>query len=109
MVLPFLPSPRNVATRTVLQVKGVGRQPQRGATVVTFEAAAMEELALSAQTLHHIDPPMAEVADIAASYVLWKLLPQGALWIGGGTALEETTWVSRARKTDSTLFGSGME
>lgn len=42
----------------------------------------MEELALSTQPLHHIDPLLAEIARVAAPQVLWELFLYGALWRG---------------------------
>lgn len=59
---------------TVLDVIGIGREAQRGGTVLAFEAAPMEELALGTQSLHHIDPLLAKIARVAASQILWKLL-----------------------------------
>lgn len=64
---------------TVLQVVGVGRQAQGGGTVLALEAAAVEELALGAQPLHHVHALLAEVAGVAAAQVLRELLPHGAL------------------------------
>lgn len=64
---------------TVLDVVGVGRQAQGGGAVLALEAAAVEELALSTEPLHHIDPLVAEVTHVAASHVLGELLLQGAL------------------------------
>lgn len=65
---------------TVLDVKSVGGQSQRGAAVVALEAAAVEELALGAQPLHHVDALAAEEAHVAAANVDGKLFPEGALW-----------------------------
>lgn len=59
---------------TIFNVIGVGGQPQSGGAVFTLEAAAVEELALSTQPLHHVDPLAAEVADVTASQVLGELL-----------------------------------
>lgn len=59
---------------TVLNVIGVGREAQGGGAVLAFEAAPMEELALSTQPFHHVDPLPAEIARVAASQVLWELL-----------------------------------
>lgn len=67
---------------TVLNVIGVGREAQGGGTVLAFEAAPMEKLALGAQPLHHVDPLLAKIARVAASQVLRKLLLYGALWEG---------------------------
>ena len=68
---------------TVLEGVGIGRQAQGGGAVLTLEAAPVEELALGAQPLHHVDPLLAEIAGVAASYVLWELLLYGALGEGG--------------------------
>lgn len=65
---------------TVLDVKRVGGQSQRGAAVVALEAAAVEELALGAQPLHHVDALVAEEAHVAAADVDGELFPEGALW-----------------------------
>lgn len=67
---------------TVLDVVGVRREAQRGGAVLAFEAAAVEELALGAQPLHHVDPLLAEIACVAAPQVLRELLLYGALWGG---------------------------
>lgn len=40
----------------------------------------MEELALGAQPLHHVDPLLAEIARVAAPQVLRELFLYGALW-----------------------------
>lgn len=40
----------------------------------------MEELALGAQPLHHVDALAAEEAHVAAADVDGKLFPEGALW-----------------------------
>lgn len=74
--------PRCAGRLTVLDVVGVRREAQRGGAVLAFEAAAVEELALGAQPLHHVDPLLAEVARVAAPQVLWELLLYGALWGG---------------------------
>ena len=47
--------------------------------MLALEAAPVEELALGAQPLHHIDPLLAEIAGVAASQVLRELLLYGAL------------------------------
>lgn len=52
---------------TILDVIGVSREAQGSGAVLAFEAAPMEELALSTQPLHHIDPLLTEVARVAAS------------------------------------------
>lgn len=65
---------------TVLDVKRVGGQSQCGAAVVALEAAAVEELALGAQPLHHVDALAAEEAHVAAADVDGELFPEGALW-----------------------------
>lgn len=67
---------------TVLYVIGVRREAQRGGTVLAFEAASMEELALGTQPLHHVDPLLAEIASVAAPQVLWELFLYRALWGG---------------------------
>lgn len=64
---------------TVLNIEGVGGQPEGGAAVVTLEAAAMEKLSLCAETLHHIDTLPTEETHIAASNILRELLPQRTL------------------------------
>lgn len=69
---------------TVLGVIRVCRQAQGGSTVVAFEAATVEELALSTQPLHHVDPLLAEITRVAAPQVLRELLLDGALWGGRG-------------------------
>lgn len=65
---------------TILHVEGVGGQSQRGAAVLALEAAAVEELALGAQPLHHVHALTAEEAHVAAADVGWELLSEGALW-----------------------------
>jgi len=45
---------------TARAVPGVGGQPEHGATVVTLEAAAVEEQALGTQPLHHVHALAAE-------------------------------------------------
>lgn len=69
---------------TVLKGVRVGREAQGGGAVLALEAAPVEELALGAQPLHHVDPLPAEVTSVAASQVLWELLLHGALGVGGG-------------------------
>lgn len=64
---------------TILNIEGVGGQPEGSAAVVTLEAAAMEKLSLCAETLHHIDTLPTEETHIAASNILRELLPQGTL------------------------------
>lgn len=64
---------------TILDVVGVRGQAQGGAAVLALEAAAVEELALGAEPLHHVDALAAEVAHVTASQVLGELLLQGAL------------------------------
>lgn len=64
---------------TLLHIECVGGEAKSGATIVAGEAAAVEELALSAQTFHHIHASLAEVAHVAAADVLRELLPQGTL------------------------------
>ena len=71
------------AVLTVLHVEGVRGESQRGAAVVALEAAAMEELALRTQPLHHVHALAAEETDVAAPDVHGKLLPQGALRVRG--------------------------
>lgn len=66
-------------TLTILYVEGVGGESQRGAAVVTLEAAAMEELALCTQSLHHVHALSTEEAHIAAADVDWELFSEGAL------------------------------
>lgn len=70
---------QKAASLTVLDVVGVGRQAQGGGAVLALEAAAVEELALSTEPLHHIDPLAAEVTHVAASQVLGELLLERAL------------------------------
>lgn len=65
---------------TILHVKGVGGQSERGAAVVTLEAAAMEELPLRAQPLHHVHALSTEEAHIAATNVDRELFSEGTLW-----------------------------
>lgn len=65
---------------TFLDVEGVGGEAEGGATVVAGEAAAVEELPLRAQALHHVHAPLAEVTHVTAADVLRELLPQGTLW-----------------------------
>lgn len=64
---------------TILYIKSVGRQSQCGATVFTLEAAAVEELALCAQPLHHIHTFSTEEANVTATDVDRELFPEGAL------------------------------
>lgn len=82
---------------TVVGVEGIGRQAQCGAAVVALEAAAVEELCLGAQPLHHIDPLPAEEADVAAADVGGKLSPERALWGGGGASGDITARVRGLR------------
>lgn len=51
----------------------------------------MEELALGAQPLHHVDPLLAEIARVAAPQVLRELFLYGALW-GLGRGAYQTLW-----------------
>lgn len=53
--------------RTLLRVKGVPSQTEGAVTDITAETLAVEEVALSAQSLHHIHSLCAEVADVAAT------------------------------------------
>ncbi len=64
---------------TILHVKGVGGQSQCGTTVVTLEAAAVEELPLCTQPLHHVHSLSTEEAHVAATNVDRELFPEGAL------------------------------
>lgn len=52
--------------RTLLRIKGVPTQTEGAVTDVTAETLAVEEVALCAQSLHHVHPLGAEVADVAA-------------------------------------------
>lgn len=65
--------------RTILHIKGVGRQSQSGAAIVALKTAAVKELALRTQSLHHIHTLPAEETHVAAPNVLRKLFPQGTL------------------------------
>lgn len=65
---------------TVLHIKSVGGQSQRGAAVLALEAAAVEKLALRAQPLHHVHAFTAEEAHVAAADVGGELFSEGALW-----------------------------
>ena len=64
---------------TILHVEGVGGQTERGAAVVALEAAAVEELPLGAQPLHHVHALSTEEADVAAAEVDGELFSEGAL------------------------------
>lgn len=55
---------------TILRVEGVASQTKGAVAHVTAEAAAVEEEALGAEPLHHVHPPGAEVADVAAAELL---------------------------------------
>lgn len=66
-------------TLTILYIKSIGGQSQRGAAVVTLEAAAMEELALCTQPLHHVYTLSTEEAHIAAANVDRELFSKGTL------------------------------
>lgn len=58
---PPLPvSVRQVRGLTARRVKTVGRRSQQGPALGTAEAAAVEEETFCAQTLHQIDPSLAE-------------------------------------------------
>lgn len=76
----FSRCPGSCAILTILHIEGVGGQSQRGAAVLALEAAAVEELALRAQPLHHVHAFTAEEAHVAAADVGGELLPEGALW-----------------------------
>lgn len=52
---------------TFLRVKGVSSQAEGTVTDITAETLAVEEIALSTQSLHHVHPLGAEVADVAAT------------------------------------------
>lgn len=65
---------------TILYVESVGGESQRGAAVFTLEAAAMEELALRTQPLHHVHALPTEEAHVTATNVDGKLFSEGALW-----------------------------
>lgn len=65
---------------TILHIKGVGGQSQCGVAVVALEAAAMEELPLRAQPLHHVHALPTEEAHVAAADVDGELFSEGALW-----------------------------
>ena len=60
-------------------MEGVGGEPQGGVAVVALEAAAVEELPLGAEALHHVHAPAAEEAHVAAPDVLGELLAQRVL------------------------------
>ena len=92
---------------TVLEGVRVGRQAQGGGAVLALEAAPVEELALGAQPLHHVDPLPAEVAGVAASQVLWELLLHGALGVVGGTRQARPPGPSPGRTTLPTRFCLG--
>lgn len=66
-------------TLTILYIESIGGESQRGAAVVTLETAAMEELALCTQPLHHIYTLSTEEAHITAADVDWELFSEGAL------------------------------
>lgn len=53
---------------TCALVKGVSCQSERDAALMAFEAATMEELALSADPLQHVDPLTAEVTLLAVPH-----------------------------------------
>lgn len=65
---------------TVLHIKGVGGKSEGGAAIVALEAAAMEELPLCAQPLHHIHSLSTEKANVAAPDVDGELLSKRTLW-----------------------------
>lgn len=64
---------------TILHIEGIGGQSQRGAAVVALEAAAVEELPLCAQPLHHVHALPTEEAHVAAADVDWELFSERAL------------------------------
>lgn len=53
--------------RTFPRVEGVPPQTKGAATDVAAEALAVEEEALGAQSLHHVHPLAAKMADVAAA------------------------------------------
>lgn len=65
---------------TILYIESVGGESQCGVAVFTLEAAAMEELALGTQPLHHIHALPTEEAHVTATNVDGKLFSEGALW-----------------------------
>lgn len=69
---------------TVLHIKSVGGQSQRGAAVFALKAAAVEKLALRTQPLHHVHAFTAEEAHVAAPDVGGELFSEGALWENDG-------------------------
>lgn len=53
--------------RTLLWVKCVSSQAESAVASVTAETLSVEEVALGAESLHHVHPLGAEVADVAAA------------------------------------------
>lgn len=49
-------------------MEGVASQSERGATLMARETAAVEEPALGADALQHVDPPAAEVTLLAVGH-----------------------------------------
>lgn len=57
---------------TAGRVKAVGRRSQQRHALGAAEAAAVEKETFSAQTLHQVDPPLAEDAHVAHHQSLRK-------------------------------------
>lgn len=65
--------------RTFPRVEGVPPQTKGAATDVAAEALAVEEEALGAQSLHHVHPLAAKMADVAAAKPDGAVLTRHAL------------------------------
>lgn len=61
--------PSTVKKLTCVSVEGVSSLAQCGTTLLACEATAVEELALSTAPLQHVELLIAEVTQLAASYV----------------------------------------
>lgn len=64
---------------TLVGVISVTAQSQRAAADVTAETLSVKEVALRAQSLHHVHSLLTEVAGVAAAQTLREILSQGGL------------------------------
>jgi hypothetical protein len=78
---------------TFVTVEGVGSQAQGGGADTAAETLAVEEVALSAQPLHHIHTLLTEVAGVAATQAHGKYLSHR--FLGSG---EKNTARARAER-----------
>lgn len=69
----------------------------------------MEELALRAQPLHHVDALTAEEAHVAAADVGWELFSKGALWENERNTCSFIGGKKQGGKKDKHKRGKGRE